>query len=87
MKLFRELSEEEKVEFRAWARENYTPHSEIKGIWHPVVQEECVQMNREAELSFPKEVEDLMEGGDVESAIRTVLESDPFFEKKGGDEG
>lgn len=45
--LFRELSEDEKVSFRAWARENYTPLEPIKGIWHPVVQEECAKINAE----------------------------------------
>jgi len=47
MDLFRELSEEEAKEFRQWARNNYTPHSEIKSIWHPVVVEECHKMNAE----------------------------------------
>ena len=42
MKFFRELTEEEKEGFRKWARENYKVYSPIKGIWHPIVQEECV---------------------------------------------
>jgi hypothetical protein len=50
MKLFRELSEEEILAFQAWARANYIPYSPIDGIWHPVIQEECVRMNKEAEL-------------------------------------
>ena len=45
--LFKQLTEEEEKEFRAWARENYEPLSEIKGIWHPVVQAECVKINDE----------------------------------------
>jgi hypothetical protein len=46
MKLFRELSEQEEREFRADARKNYiTP---INGVWHPVYQDECVKMNKEA---------------------------------------
>jgi hypothetical protein len=45
--MFRELSEDEKVSFRAWARENYTPMEPIQGIWHPVVQEECAKINAE----------------------------------------
>ena len=48
MQLFRQLSDGEVAEFRAWARTNYVPLSEIKGIWHPVVQDECRQMNEEA---------------------------------------
>ena len=50
MKLFRELTPEEEPAFRQWARDNYEPYSEIKGVWHPVVQEECVQINKEKEL-------------------------------------
>lgn len=44
---FRDLSEDEKNDFRAWARENYKSGSEISGVWHPVVQEECVKINAE----------------------------------------
>lgn len=47
MKLFRELSEDEKAEFRAWARENYKRGEPISGIWHPEAQAECVRMNAE----------------------------------------
>ena len=47
MKLFKDLSAKEEEKFRQWARENYKPLTEIKGIWHPVVQEECVKMNKE----------------------------------------
>ncbi len=49
MKLFRDLSPDEEQEFRDWARQNYVPYSEIKGIWHPVVQDECVKINKEQE--------------------------------------
>ena len=52
MKLFRDLSPDEAQEFRQWARENYTPHDTIEGIWHPVVQAECTRMNEEAELTI-----------------------------------
>lgn len=52
MTLFRELTEKEADKFRAWARENYKPYSEIKGIWHPVVQNECTQINSETELKL-----------------------------------
>lgn len=47
MKLFQKLNDKEKEESKKWARDNYTPMSEIKGIWHPEVQKECVQMNIE----------------------------------------
>lgn len=44
---FRALTPTEETKFRSWARENYRAGSEIKGIWHPVVQDECVRMNEE----------------------------------------
>tara|TARA_B100000579_G_scaffold437980_1_gene470493 strand:- start:9014 stop:9202 length:189 start_codon:yes stop_codon:yes gene_type:complete len=51
MKLFRELdSEEEIAEFKKWARDNYKPFSPIKGIWHPEVQKECAEINKESEI-------------------------------------
>jgi hypothetical protein len=48
MKLHRDLTPEEEAEFRQWARENYTPFSAVQGIWHPVVQDECQKINKEA---------------------------------------
>ena len=45
--MFRKLSPEEEKSFRQWARENYIPFTEIKGIWHPIVQDECVAINKE----------------------------------------
>jgi hypothetical protein len=45
--LFRALTPAEEAKFRSWARENYKPGAEIKGIWHPVVQDECVRINQE----------------------------------------
>jgi hypothetical protein len=51
MELFRDLSEEDAIAFRAWARANYTPFTPIKGIWHPVIQEECTKMNREGDMT------------------------------------
>ena len=52
MKLFRDLAENEKEEFKKWARENYKPFDPIKGIWHPVVQAECTKINAAAELTL-----------------------------------
>lgn len=51
MNLFRKLTPKEESKFKAWARSNYKPGEPIEGIWHPVVQEECVQMNREWALA------------------------------------
>jgi len=47
MKLFKTLSEVEEMKYRQWARNNYKPLHEIKGVWHPSVQDECVKMNSE----------------------------------------
>ena len=47
MKVFRELSPEEKEEFREWARANYVIRTDINGVWNPIVQDECVKMNHE----------------------------------------
>ena len=50
MKLFRTLTPEEEAQFRAWARQNYKRLEPIKGVWHPVVQDECRKINEEGEL-------------------------------------
>ena len=31
--------------YKKWARENYTPLDDIRGIWHPVIQLECAMIN------------------------------------------
>jgi len=49
---FRALSPAEEAKFRSWARDNYKAGSEIKGIWHPVVQDECVRINGEKAALF-----------------------------------
>jgi hypothetical protein len=41
------LSQDEETECRKWARDNYKVFEPIKGIWHPIVQDECVKMNAE----------------------------------------
>ena len=47
MTFFKDLSPEEEAEYRKWARDNYKPLSSIEGIWHPVVQDECIKINKE----------------------------------------
>jgi hypothetical protein len=42
-----ELTLAEMEAHQDWARRNYVPLSEIIGVWHPVVQLECVKMNFE----------------------------------------
>jgi hypothetical protein len=68
VKLFRELTAEEEAEFRKWARDNYVPFSDIRGIWHPVVQDECRKMNESAEAlpGFDETMKELGWGLDVE---------------------
>jgi hypothetical protein len=39
---------------KEWARRNYVPLSEILGVWHPVVQLECVKMNFETGAFDPE---------------------------------
>tara|TARA_R110002110_G_scaffold11275_5_gene54519 strand:- start:917 stop:1105 length:189 start_codon:yes stop_codon:yes gene_type:complete len=46
MSLFRPLSPKEEQEFRTWARDNYKPFSSIKTIWHPIVKDECLKINK-----------------------------------------
>ena len=50
MKLLRDLTTKEIIDFQQWARDNYKPFTSINGMWHPVVQQECVQINRNAIL-------------------------------------
>lgn len=60
MKLWRELTQEEERQFRQWARENYKPLSEINGLWHPVIQDECKKINENTSLKFlEKELQEL----------------------------
>ena len=44
---FRELNNDEEAEFRAWARDNYTPGEKVKACWHPALRDECRKMNEE----------------------------------------
>jgi hypothetical protein len=63
--LFRELSSEEELSFRQWADENYVPFSEINGVWHPVIQARCAEINKECG-----------EKVDVEKAMQALLNGD-----------
>ena len=47
--MFIELAPEQEVAFRQWARDNYKPGADINSMWHPVVQDECQQINEEIE--------------------------------------
>lgn len=50
--MFRFLSKEEEVTFKRWARDNYTPFTEISELWHPVVQDECRRICEEKQIHF-----------------------------------
>ena len=45
--LFKILNQEEHDKFVKWALENYKPFTNIDGAWHPVIQEMCVQINKD----------------------------------------
>lgn len=49
--MFRQLTEQEKNQFKQWARTNYIPYTEINPVWHPVVQFECRRINEEIEVN------------------------------------
>jgi len=50
MKLFKDFTRQEEIEFRTWAKENYVPFNDIKGIWHPIIQDECRRINEQAQV-------------------------------------
>ena len=53
--MFKELSEQERKDFKQWARDNYRPGGEINEVWHPVIQRECARMDREYVMSKENE--------------------------------
>lgn len=57
--MFRFLTKEEEANFRRWARDNYTPFTEISELWHPVVQEECRRICEETQIHFRLEIDGL----------------------------
>ena len=53
MKLFKNIDDPAEInEYQQWARDNYIPHSTIEGIWHPLVQAECVRINELATVEM-----------------------------------
>jgi hypothetical protein len=62
MKPHRDISPKKIIEFQQWARENYVPGSMINGVWHPIIQRECVQINEDAlnSLQFLQEREEFL---------------------------
>ena len=49
--VFRAVEGEEASQFKQWARDNYAVFTPINGLWHPIIQAECVEMNRETGFS------------------------------------
>tara|TARA_R100000963_G_scaffold34343_1_gene27846 strand:+ start:1013 stop:1249 length:237 start_codon:yes stop_codon:yes gene_type:complete len=49
---FLELSPDQEVVFRKWARENYKALDPIKEVWHSSVQDECEKMNQEFKITY-----------------------------------
>ena len=44
--MFRDLPQSEEESFRKWARDNYEANTAISLAWHPVVRDECKQINQ-----------------------------------------
>jgi hypothetical protein len=53
--IYRDLSPEEVVSFRKWARDNFEPGEPIDPAWHPVVRQECLEMVAENEKKQDEE--------------------------------
>ena len=45
--LHKELTEDEITIYKQWARDNYILDEPIKLIWHPVIVEECILINKQ----------------------------------------
>jgi hypothetical protein len=42
---FKDLDDADVKVYRQWARENFKAGGEIRDIWHPVVRDECKNIN------------------------------------------
>ncbi len=38
----------EEIRLRTWARKNYTPNSERDDVWHPIIHDEMLRIDRES---------------------------------------
>lgn len=45
--IFRELNDQEELEFRQWARDNWKLGDEINELWHPIVIDEIKRMQND----------------------------------------
>jgi hypothetical protein len=55
---FKELSSEDDITFRKWARDNYKALDPIKGVWHPSIQDECNKINQELLANYGQRLAD-----------------------------
>lgn len=58
---WKSLTAEEEKTYRQWARDHYKLMEPINGVWHPVVQAECVLMNKD----LPTQVECVLPCGHI----------------------
>ena len=56
MKHHKDLTTDEQISFRQWARDNYVPFTPINGTWHPEVQFECAFINKITPLKNLSEI-------------------------------
>lgn len=66
MGIWRTLSDEEKLDFKNWARSQFKSGDTINPTWHPVVQQECQEINMEkgvCRLCASKNVDATSENG------------------------
>lgn len=61
MSMFRDLTEEEKREFRQWARDNYKMGDPISPCWHPVVIDEIREILKEEHAKMGCFIEQMQE--------------------------
>lgn len=45
--LFRQLTDEEELTFRLWARDNWQHGMNVSELWHPIVRDEIDKMEAE----------------------------------------
>jgi len=80
MEMFKELTDNEGVSYRQWARDNFKSYTspdaekQINGAWHPVVQEECKRMREEYVLGLTLRLNGYSKE-EAEEAVRKQRES------------
>lgn len=70
MSIWRVLSDAEEEDFKEWPRKNFKPGDIINPTWHPIVQQECQEINMESggcRLCASKKVHSESENGFCDS--------------------